>query len=53
MNNRPKKKITLVRQAKSLAGKEATDAMAEKLVEELRHAKFISIDEKGAVTYKI
>ena len=50
-NNRPKKSATLVRQAKSYLGKDATDAMAESVVEELRRSKKITIDEKGGLTY--
>ena len=50
-NNRPKKSATLVRQAKSYLGKDATDAMAESVVEELRRGKKITIDEKGGLTY--
>lgn len=53
VNSRPKKKATLVRQAKSHMGKDSTEAMAEKLVEELSMAAFLSIDEKGGITYKI
>ena len=50
-NNRPKKSATLVRQAKSYLGNDATDAMAESVVEELRRGKKITIDEKGGLTY--
>ena len=50
-NNRPKKSATLVRQAKSYLGKDATDAMAESVVEELRRGKKITIDKKGGLTY--
>ncbi len=53
VSNRPKKKATLVRQAKSYMGKDATDSMAEKLVEELHRAGYLSLDEKGGVTYTI
>lgn len=50
-NNRPKKKKTLVSQAKSYLGKGASDAMAEKAVDELRIAKHVAFDEKSKVTY--
>lgn len=50
-SNRPKKNTTLVNQAKSYMGKDATEAMAEAVVEELRHDKLIAIDEKGGLTY--
>ena len=48
-NNRPKKSATLVRQAKSYLGKDATDAMEEGVVEELRRGSKITIDEKGGL----
>jgi PIN domain len=50
-NNRPKKYTNLVRQAQSYLGKDATDAMAESVVQELRCSKKISIEEKGGLTY--
>ena len=50
--NRPKKK-TMVSHAKSSLGKSATDKQGEAVVEELRKAKKLVIDEKGAVTYRI
>ena len=50
-NNRPKKSATLVRQAQSYLGKDATDAMAEGVVEELRRGRKITIDEKGGLAY--
>ncbi len=52
-SNRPKKIATLIRQAKSYSGKDATDSMAEDLVAEFRSHKLISVDEKGGVTYMI
>jgi hypothetical protein len=51
--NRPKKQKTLVSHAKSSLGKSATDKQGEAVVEELRKAKKLTIDEKGAVTYRI
>ncbi len=53
VSNRPKKKATLVRQAKSYMGKDASDSMAEKLVEELHRSGYLSLDAKGGVTYTI
>lgn len=51
--NRPKKKKTMVSHAKSSLGKSATGKQGEAVVEELRKAKKLVIDEKGAVTYRI
>lgn len=51
--SRPKKKKTLVSHAKSSLGKNASDAQGEAVVEELRKATKLAIDEKGAVTYRI
>lgn len=50
-NNRPKKKSTLLSQAKSFLGKGASDLMAEKAVEELCFAKHLAFDEKSKVNY--
>jgi hypothetical protein len=49
--NRPKKKATLVSHAKSLLGKNASDADGERVVAELRKAGHLKIDDKGAVSY--
>ena len=49
--NRPKKKATLVSHAKSLLGKNASDADGEKVVAELLKAGHLKIDDKGAVSY--
>jgi hypothetical protein len=49
--NRPKKLATLVSHAKSLLGKNATDADGKKVVEELLKAGHLKIDDKEAVTY--
>ena len=43
----------MVSHAKSSLGKSATDKQGEAVVEELRKAKKLVIDEKGAVTYRI
>jgi hypothetical protein len=51
--NRPKKQKTLVSHAKSSLGKTATDKQGEAVVEELRKAKKLTIDEKGAVIYRL
>lgn len=51
--NRPKKKKTLLAHLKSHLGKDGTDAAAMSLLEKLRKAKHIGIDEKEAVTYTL
>ena len=43
----------MVSHATSSLGKSATDKQGEAVVEELRKAKKLVIDEKGAVTYRI
>jgi hypothetical protein len=50
--NRPKKESTLVRQAKSLLGNNASNADCEKVVAELQNAGHLKIERKtGAVSY--
>lgn len=51
--NRPKKRATLVSHAKSSLGKNASDAQGEAVVNELLKAGKLTIDEKGAVTYRV
>lgn len=50
--NRPKKKKTLVNRAKNAIGKDATDAQAEAVVEELIKLGWPQIDQKGDVSYE-
>ncbi len=52
-SNRPKKQATLVSHFRSMLGKDATDAAAQALVEQLRTAGHLSIDAKNAVTYHL
>ncbi len=49
--NRPKKKETLLSQAKNYLGKGATEAMAEKVVAELCRTGHLAFDDKSKVTY--
>ncbi len=51
--NRPKKKKTLLSHLKSSLGKDATEADAAKLLEQLRKAGHLSVGEKDAVTYNV
>jgi len=53
VTNRPKKKKTLISHLKSILGKGATEADATKLLEKLREARHLSIDDKDAVTYHL
>ncbi len=50
--NRPKKLKTLQAKALDFSGKEKNPATAASLVEELRKASHIAIDDKGAVSYR-
>ena len=47
----PKKKAGLVNKAKELLGKGESDSKVAKVVEELRKARHLKIDDKGAVSY--
>lgn len=53
--NRPKKETTLLAHSINFTGKDKPDseAKAKKVMEELKKAKFISVDEKGGVTYQV
>jgi hypothetical protein len=51
VNNRPKRKKTLVSHLRAFLGNAVTEAEAVALVERLCKAKRLSIDDKGAVTY--
>ncbi len=53
LTNRPKKKTTLLSHMKSVLGKDATDEDAAKIVEKLRKAKHLIIDDKESVTYQL
>jgi hypothetical protein len=53
VNNRPKRKKTLLSHLKSQLGKDATDADAAKFLEALRKGGHLSIDDKDAVTYHL
>lgn len=53
--NRPKKEKTLIAHAMNFTGKDkpGAEANAIKAIEELKKAKRIVVDEKGAVSYKV
>lgn len=53
--NRPKKEKTLLAHAMNFTGKDKPDseAKAKKVMEELKKAKRIAVDEKGGVTYQV
>ena len=53
LTNRPKKKKTLLSHLKCHLGKDATDADAAKMLEELRESRHLSIGDKDAVTYHV
>jgi hypothetical protein len=53
VNNRPKKKKTLLSHLKSGLGKDATELEAINLVESLRVAGYLSIGDNDAVTYHV
>jgi hypothetical protein len=50
---RPKKEKSLIAHAKPFCGQEKSDESVAKTMVELKKAKLISIDEKGAVTYHL
>jgi hypothetical protein len=50
---RPKKEKSLIAHAKPLCGKDVSEAAVVKVLGELRKAKFIAVDAKGAVSYNI
>lgn len=49
----PKKQKTLITHARNFSGKDKPEAAAEKIIEELKRAKSLEIDEKGNVSYLI
>lgn len=53
--NRPKKEQTLTAHAVNFTGKDKPDAedKARRVIEELKKAKRIAVDEKGAVSYQV
>ncbi len=53
VTNRPKKKKTLLSHIKSHLGKDATDAEADKLLDELQKGRHVSIGDKDAVSYRV
>jgi hypothetical protein len=53
VNNRPKKKATLLSHLKSNLGKDATINDATDIFEALRKSKHLSLDDKDAITYKL
>jgi PIN domain len=53
VNNRPKKKATLLSHLKSNLGKGATDADVAKVFEKLRKAGHLVLDNKDAITYQL
>jgi hypothetical protein len=50
---RPKKEKSLIAHAKPLCGKDVSEAAAAKVLQELKKAKLIAVDDKGAVTYQL
>jgi hypothetical protein len=52
-SNRPKRKTTLVRHLLTLLGNKITEADVLALIESLRQAGYLAIDEKDAVTYRL
>lgn len=53
LNNRPKRQKTLASSLLAFAGKTATAADISALIEKLRQAKHLSLDDKNAVTYHV
>ncbi len=53
--NRPKKEKTMISHTSAFFGKDKPDseAKAKKVMEELKKAKLIAVDEKGGVTYQV
>ena len=51
--NRPKRQKTLVSNLLALAGKTATEADISTLIQKLIKAKYLSLSDKGAVTYHL
>jgi hypothetical protein len=50
---RPKKEKSLIAHAKPLCGKDVSEAAVAKVLQELKKAKLITVDDKGAVTYQV
>ncbi len=50
---RPKKEKSLIAHAKPLCGKDVSEAAVAKVLQELKKAKLITVDDKGAVTYQL
>lgn len=53
LTNRPKKKSTLASHLLSVAGKSSNEVEITKLIEKLRAAGHLSINDKNAVTYHV
>lgn len=53
VTNRPKKKKTLLSHLKSMIGKDATDAGANQLFQDLADADYLTIGDKDVVTYHL
>jgi PIN domain len=53
VNNRPRRRKTLVSHLAGLLGKQSTDAGIEQLIERLVEEGSVAIDSKGAVTYRL
>ena len=53
LNNRPKRQKTLASSLLAFAGKTATATDISALIEKLRQAKHLSLDDKNAVTYHV
>jgi len=52
-NNRPKRQKTLTSHLLAFAGKTASVGMVASLIEKLRKAGHLSVDDKGAVSYRV
>jgi hypothetical protein len=50
---RPKKEKSLIAHAKPLCGKDVSEASVAKVLQELKKARLITVDDKDAVTYQL
>lgn len=52
-NNRPKRQKTLTSHLLAFAGKTGTTTTVASLIEKLRKAGYLNVDDKGAITYRV
>lgn len=52
-NNRPRRKTTLISHLRTLLGNKRSGVEAERIIEDLSHAGHVTINDKGAVTYRL